>query len=62
MKVQITLKSGAQIEFRSGELTTRSRDGRFVGIDWDKKLGAHPRLHGIDVNEIAAVVVKGRAK
>jgi hypothetical protein len=62
MKVQITLKSGAQIKFRAKEVTT-SHDsaGAVVGFQWVSPGRDSLRLHTVEVNDIAAIVLKGRS-
>lgn len=58
MRVQVTLKSGAQIEFVVSEITRRQGGvtGQLTGLEWKNAESGGPALFSIDVNEIAAVV------
>lgn len=59
MRIQVTFKSGAQIEFRSKTLTSekRSADGKMVGLKWNTEHKNGPRLHHIDLTDVDAVVI-----
>lgn len=51
MRIQITLKSGAQIEFLCDEMEWGP-----TKIKWTNTPDAYPRLVGVKYDEIAAVV------
>lgn len=59
MKAQVTLRSGAQIEFDVTDLTTRRSPvtGGLIGLDWTSPDGWMRKLHTIAVEEIAAIVM-----
>jgi len=64
MKVQITFKSGAQIEFEADDITTKSGrvTGDLTGLEWSSESIDGPRLHWLDANEVVAIVVTRPAK
>lgn len=61
MKVQITLKSGAQVVFAADDIRAyQSADGGIERLGWADNLAdpAAPRLLEIDRREIAAIVTQ----
>ena len=58
MRVQVTLKSGAQIEFTADELTKKRNPmtGQLTGLEWGNSEPNQPALFTIIVDEIAAIV------
>lgn len=63
VKVTIYLKSGARVRFNAKEFSSsKSRlDGDFRSLEWTSYGGSTERLHGINLDEIAAITVKGRS-
>lgn len=59
LRAQITLKNGVQIEFEVEKLeTTRNRlTGAMTEIKWTTPAGWKRKLHTIDPEQIAAIVV-----
>jgi hypothetical protein len=58
-RVQITLKSGAQIEFDCDELTTGRNQltNHLSSMNWSTPADWSKKLHLIELEEIAAIVV-----
>jgi len=59
-QVTFYLRSGIHFTVPFGTFSTRiaDADGKLVGLDWTTVVGKFPHLHHIEVNEIAAIVIK----
>lgn len=56
MKMQITLKSGAQIEFECDEFSHGRISGVLAELKWTSIDDVYPKLVTVGVDEVAAVV------
>jgi hypothetical protein len=58
MRMQITFKSGAQIEVDAGEWTTARNQftNELTRMDWTTPDAWTAKLHTIDLSQVAAVV------
>lgn len=64
MRMQITLKSGAQIEADVSEFTTKRNPitGDLTKLEWRTPDGHAAKLNYLDLKEVAAIVAVKRSR